>query len=93
MSTFARVLFPDPFGPMRAWISPLFTVSESPLRIGLPSTATLRLRISKVGVALIGSFRSSRDLRFQIVKLSPQPQDFFTRGFLNWMPAPRRPRS
>src|SRR6266850_3968893 len=61
MRAFASVLLPDPFGPMRAWISPLFTVSVSPLRIGLPSTAMWRLRISSVGL-LIRSFRSLRHL-------------------------------
>ena len=42
MSAFARVLFPEPFGPMIACTSPLFTVSVSPLRMGFPSTATWR---------------------------------------------------
>src|SRR2546428_13945264 len=36
--TFARVLFPDPFGPMIAWTSPTFTVRSTPFRISLSPT-------------------------------------------------------
>src|SRR6266850_2213623 len=88
MRAFASVLLPDPFGPMRAWISPLFTVSVSPLSIGLPSTAMWRLRISSVGL-LIRSFRSlryldldrealaasARLLRARVLELDASPQE------------------
>src|SRR3989454_4253930 len=36
--TFARVLFPDPFGPMIAWTSPACTVRSPPFRISLSPT-------------------------------------------------------
>src|SRR4029079_18326172 len=47
MITFASVDLPDPFGPMRAWISPLLTVRSRPLRIFLSPAWTCRLRISR----------------------------------------------
>ena len=37
--TEARVDFPEPFGPIRAWISPLLIVRSIPLRILVPSSA------------------------------------------------------
>src|SRR4029079_19593658 len=47
MITLASVDLPDPFGPMRAWISPLLTVRSRPLRIFLSPAWTCRLRISR----------------------------------------------
>ncbi len=35
--TFARVLLPEPLGPISAWTSPRFTTRSTPRRIGLPS--------------------------------------------------------
>src|SRR4051794_5040454 len=43
----ASVDFPEPFGPMRAWISPLETSRSTPLRISRSSMGTCRLRISR----------------------------------------------
>src|SRR5919106_1727204 len=45
MSVLARVLLPEPFGPMTACTSPAGISSESPLTIGLPSTDTCRSSI------------------------------------------------
>src|SRR5438034_7834330 len=42
----ARVLLPDPFGPMIAWISPCLTWKSTPLRISLPSMVAWRSLIS-----------------------------------------------
>src|SRR4051794_16630454 len=47
MMTFASVDLPEPFGPMRAWISPLLTDRSRPLRIFLSPAWTCRLRISR----------------------------------------------
>src|SRR3990170_2923258 len=44
--TWARVLFPDPFGPMIAWTSPRFTVRSTPFRISLSVTLARRFRTS-----------------------------------------------
>src|SRR5713226_9122322 len=46
----ASVLLPEPFGPMIAWTSPLFTTRSIPLRIGLLSTSTWRSVISRSGM-------------------------------------------
>src|SRR5579883_1016661 len=50
MIVLASVLLPEPFGPIKAWISPWFTVRLTPLTISLPSMATWRSRTSSVGV-------------------------------------------
>src|SRR5262245_44383848 len=55
MIVFASVLLPDPFGPIRAWISPFFTSRLRPLRISLPSTATCRSRMTSSDVWLMSS--------------------------------------
>src|SRR4029450_13600543 len=55
MIVLASVLLPDPFGPIRAWISPFFTSRVSPFRISLPSTATCRSRMTRSGVSLMSS--------------------------------------
>ena len=47
MMTFMSVDLPEPFGPRMTCTSPLPTVSESPLRISLPSTPAWRPLISK----------------------------------------------
>src|SRR5260370_38572679 len=41
---------PEPFGPMMAWTSPLFTASESPWRISLSSTRTCKSLTSSNGI-------------------------------------------
>src|SRR3982074_52660 len=41
---------PEPFGPMMACTSPLFTVSESPWRISFSSTRTCRFLTSSSGI-------------------------------------------
>src|SRR3954468_5283093 len=50
MIAFASVDLPDPFGPIRAWISPAGTRRSSPFRISLPSALTCRSRISRSGI-------------------------------------------
>src|ERR1700704_4911794 len=50
--TWLSVDLPEPFGPMIAWTSPGFTVSDSPWRISRSSTRTCRF------------LTSSRDIRF-----------------------------
>src|SRR5882672_6800281 len=45
----ASVLLPEPFGPMIAWTSPLFTARSIPFRIGFASTSTWRSLISRSG--------------------------------------------
>ncbi len=47
MITPASVLLPEPFGPISACVSPRRIVRFTPLRIGLPSTATCRFLIFK----------------------------------------------
>src|SRR4051794_29469281 len=46
------VLLPEPFGPMMACTSPLFTVRLTPLRISLSSIETCRFSISNIGVLI-----------------------------------------
>src|SRR5262245_31117435 len=53
MRVLANVLLPEPFGPIRAWISPLRTSRLSPLRISFPSTATWRSLTTSSGVWLM----------------------------------------
>src|SRR5688572_6049504 len=52
MITFARVDLPEPFGPMRAWISPERTWRSTPLRICLSPAATCRFLISRSAMDL-----------------------------------------
>src|SRR5207249_782833 len=47
MRAFASVLLPEPFGPITAWTSPLFSARETPFRISRPSTLARRSLISK----------------------------------------------
>src|SRR2546428_4213164 len=49
----ASVLLPEPFGPMIACTSPLFTARSIPFRIGLPSTVTWRSLISRSGTSAL----------------------------------------
>src|SRR4030065_76168 len=48
-STLARVDLPDPFGPMRAWISPRCTVRSTPLRMEVPFTEAWRSSMTSRG--------------------------------------------
>src|SRR6266516_4467060 len=57
MSVFANVLLPEPFGPIRACISPFFTSSERPFRISLPSTLTWRSFTIRSAIIGSGSIR------------------------------------
>src|SRR6476620_1199028 len=50
--TWDSVDLPEPFGPMMAWTSPLFTVSDSPWRISRSSTRTCRFLISSNDIIL-----------------------------------------
>ena len=52
MIALASVDLPEPFGPIRAWISPFSTSRSRPLRICLPSAVTCRLRISRSAICL-----------------------------------------
>src|ERR1017187_5655251 len=54
--TWLSVDLPEPFGPMMAWTSPLFTVSESPWRISRSSTRTCRFFTSSNGIHSIPNF-------------------------------------
>ena len=54
LSNRTGVDFPDPFGPMRAWISPRFTVRETPLRISVPSTEARRSSRTRRGASAMG---------------------------------------
>src|SRR3954463_11483736 len=58
----ASVLFPEPFGPMIACTSPLFTTRSIPLRIVLPSTSTRRSLISRSGMSGLPCGRLSRQV-------------------------------
>src|SRR5687767_4977059 len=57
MTTFASVDLQEPFGPMRAWISPERTWRSTPLRICLSPAATCRFRISRSAMDLQGRVR------------------------------------
>src|SRR6202162_3414831 len=48
---------PEPFGPMMACTSPLFTVSDSPWRISRSSTRTCRSLTSSSGITIFRFFR------------------------------------
>src|SRR4051794_5118840 len=52
MIALASVDLPDPFGPIRAWISPLPTERSTPFRISLSSALTCRLLISRSDIGL-----------------------------------------
>src|SRR5260370_2330243 len=54
--TWLSVDLPEPFGPMMAWPSPLFTVSESPWRISRSSTRTCRFLTSSSGITFFRFF-------------------------------------
>ena len=53
MITFDRVDLPEPFGPIRACVSPCFTIRSIPLRISLPSTSAWRSTISSVAAPFV----------------------------------------
>src|ERR1700688_1956616 len=53
--TWLSVDLPEPFGPMIACTSPLFTVSESPWRISRSSTRTCRFFTSSNGMLIYPS--------------------------------------
>src|SRR4029079_5672114 len=53
MITLDRVDLPEPFGPIRAWVSPCFTTRSIPLRISLPSTFACRSMISSVAAPFV----------------------------------------
>src|SRR6266436_2581592 len=54
--TWLSVDFPEPFGPMMACTSPLFTVSESPWRISRSSTRTCRFLTSSSDITFFRFF-------------------------------------
>src|SRR3984957_17598666 len=56
--TWLSVDLPEPFGPMMACTSPLFTVSESPWRISRSSTRTCRFLTSSNGITFFRFFSS-----------------------------------
>src|SRR4026207_729509 len=53
MITFDSVGLPEPFGPIRAWVSPCFTTRSIPFRISLPSTCACRSMISSVAAPFV----------------------------------------
>src|SRR3954452_9351361 len=53
--TWLSVDFPEPFGPMMAWTSPLFTVSDRPWRISRSSTRTCRFLTSSSDILIYPS--------------------------------------
>src|SRR5665213_3574093 len=56
--TWLSVDLPEPFGPMMACTSPLFTVSDSPWRISRSSTRTCRFFTSSNGIhSILNSIR------------------------------------
>src|SRR6266542_5859684 len=64
------VLFPEPFGPMSAWTSPLRTTRSIPLRISFPSTLTCRSLISSVATMCVlpwAPLRRDGGLRLRLV--------------------------
>src|SRR3990172_6643517 len=54
MRTLPRVDFPDPLGPMRAWVSPRPISSDTPRRIGTPPAEAWRSSITSSGESGIG---------------------------------------
>src|SRR5688500_2707786 len=52
MTALARVDLPEPFGPIRAWISPERTCRSTPLRICLSPAVTCRFLISRSAMNL-----------------------------------------
>src|SRR5688572_31896654 len=48
MRVLASVDLPEPFGPIRAWVSPFFTTRSTPCRISRSSVRTCRFWISRV---------------------------------------------
>src|SRR5450759_28650 len=61
MIALASVDFPEPLGPIRAWISPWPTVRSSPRRISFSPALTWRFRISSSAMFnfLVLSYRFS----------------------------------
>src|SRR5436190_11675634 len=53
MISFESVDFPEPFGPISAWIWPCSTVRSIPRRISRPSIAACRSRTSRVAGAVV----------------------------------------
>src|SRR5436190_5448832 len=74
MIAFASVDLPEPFGPMRAWISPADTSRSRPLRMGFPSALTCRFLISRSAIRLrcrgwwLGGATGDRRLRAVLVR-------------------------
>src|SRR6476620_5360939 len=66
--TWLSVDLPEPFGPMIAFTSPLFTVSESPWRISRSSTLTWRFLTSSSGIAFLPFFPRPEKLRRRVSK-------------------------
>src|SRR5579863_6843948 len=61
--TWLSVDLPEPFGPMMACTSPLFTVSESPWRISRSSTRTCRFLTSSSDIhSILNLFRQFQAL-------------------------------
>ena len=56
MTTFASVDLPEPFGPIRAWISPLPTARSRPLRISLLAGADVEVADLELGHGLLQGF-------------------------------------
>src|SRR5258708_3843754 len=61
--TWLSVDLPEPFGPMMACTSPLFTVSDSPWRISRSSTRTCRFLTSSNDILIFPKSSSNRSFK------------------------------
>src|SRR5471030_2606616 len=66
--TWESVDLPEPFGPMIACTSPLFTVSESPWRISRSSTRTCRFLTSNSGITFFRFYPRPEERRRRVSK-------------------------
>src|SRR5438034_11390031 len=63
----ARVLLPEPFGPIMAWISPCLTWKSTPLRIYLPSMVAWRSLMSSWLILQVVPYSAISDRRITYV--------------------------
>src|SRR5665213_4357516 len=64
MMTLARVDFPAPLGPMRAWTSPALTTRSTPRKMAAPSASTWRFLSSSRGVVTGDSLLGRPKVRY-----------------------------
>ena len=91
-SVLASVLLPEPFGPMIAWTSPAFTVSETPRRMSVPTPSG-----GSAGRADRSSIRNSSLTASSVFPLSRVVETLVVVGVvrdragLAWVPGPANP--